>query len=44
VRAAAGRSAAVRAAWARLGYGPDLTWPLLGTFSLGHALMPAPGG
>jgi hypothetical protein len=35
---------AVHAARMRLGYGPDLTWPLLGTLGLGHAFMPAPGG
>ena len=42
--ALAALAAAVHAARARLGYGPDLTWPLLGALGLGHALMPAPGG
>ena len=42
--ALAALAAAVHAARGRLGYGPDLTWPLLGALGLGHALMPAPGG
>ena len=42
--ALAALAAAVHAARARLGHGPDLTWPLLGALGLGHALMPAPGG
>ena len=42
--ALAALAAVVHAARARLGYGPDSTWPLLGALGLGHALMPAPGG
>jgi hypothetical protein len=42
--ALAALAAAVHAARIRLSYGLDLTWPLLGTLGLGHALMPAPGG
>ena len=37
-------AAAVHAARTRLGYGPDLTWPLLGALGLGMPLMPAPSG